>query len=383
MSRLFAVCAVAGSLLLASPAAAATRYVDDDRAQCPQAAHTTIGAAISAAAPGDLVQVCAGRYAEQVVLPASKPGLFLNSPATRAAHIVAPAAGLVSHTYPDESRARVDLVRLDGARQHLEGFSVDGPLRPKVPAEGCLSSAAVVLDGDDAVVADVGVAGLADSPCTTGAEPNVGVRISGWRDIVNRSAVTGAKIAIALSAGFDALVQLNTIRGRGSASFTTGFSASLLGLDADFAGGSGTIRNNEIAAAGVGMALEYWGGLVLTNNVHDNGTGVIVGDNAGGEIRSNVISHNTGDGLLAPQIGSHSLGRSGLIRLNQVRDNGRDGIAVFGCALGCFPASSSFRLDRNTALGNGRWDCFDDGVGDDTWTSNIGVKDSPNVCAKP
>ena len=229
----------------------------------------------------------------------------------------------------------------------------------------------------------MGIAGLADSRCASNRRPTVGVRLSGRRDIVNRSTVTDAAIGLALADGFDALVQLNTIVGRGSASASIGLSGSLLSADAGFATGTGTFRNNEVSAAGVGIGLAYWGGLVLTNNVHDNGTGVIIDDNAGAEVRSNVIRHNVGSGLVAPVIGSHSLGRGGLITSNQVRDNGQDGIAIFGCALRCFPASSEFRLERNTALGNGRWDCFDDGSGTNVWNANIGVKDSPNVCAKP
>jgi len=384
MTRLLTVCALAGSLLFVTSASAATRYVDDDRAQCPQAAHATITAAIAASAAGDLVQVCPGRYREQVVLPADKPGLFLNSPGTRAAHIAAPAAGLLSHLDPDNPEAQVDLVSLNGARQHLEGFSLVGPLRPRVRADGCLSSAAVDIEGDDVVVADVAIAGLTDSPCATAyPAPNIGVRVSGARDIVNRSAVSGAKVGVALADGFDALVQLNRIAGRGSASVSTGISGSLLSSNAGFAQGSGTLRNNEVSAAGRGILVEYFGGLVLTNNVHDNGTGVVIDDNTGAEIRSNVIRNNAVDGIVAPTIGSHGLGRGGLIRLNKVRDNGRDGIAIFGCSFRCFPASSSFRIDRNTSLGNGQWDCFDDGSGTNVWTSNVGVKDSPNVCAKP
>ena len=381
---LAALAALAGSLVIAASAPAATRYVDDDRAQCPQSPFTKIAPAIAAAAPGDLIQVCPGRYAEQLVLPADKPGLFLNSPATRAAQVVAPATGLVSHTDLDDFGPQVDLVRLDGARQHLEGFRLDGPLRPRVGAEGCLSSAAIDIEGDDVVVADVGIAGLTDSACSENPAPNVGIRVSGSRDIVNRSAISGARIGVALAHATDALIQLNVIAGRGSGSFTTGISGSLLDRDHGFARGDGMFRSNEVSATGIGIRLEYSGGLVLTNHVHDNGTGVLIGDATGVEIRSNVLSRNRLHGLLAPTIGSHSLGRNGLIRFNQVRDNGADGIALFGCFLRCFPASSEFRVERNTALGNGRWDCFDDGSGSDVWTANVGVKDSPpTLCAKP
>src|SRR5207244_2566946 len=59
------------------PAAAGPRtlVVDDDRQQCPNAAYTSISAAIAAASPGDNIRVCAGLYNETVVV--DKAGLSL------------------------------------------------------------------------------------------------------------------------------------------------------------------------------------------------------------------------------------------------------------------------------------------------------------------
>ncbi|HEY8492016.1 MAG TPA: hypothetical protein VIO14_13620 [Dehalococcoidia bacterium] len=63
----------AGALVARGPAATeaqATLLVDDDGAQCPNA-FTTIQAAVNAAAPGDTVHVCNGRYREAVVIQKS------------------------------------------------------------------------------------------------------------------------------------------------------------------------------------------------------------------------------------------------------------------------------------------------------------------------
>ena len=53
-----------GVLCCAQSASAATLTVDDDRADCPAAAFTSVQAAVDAAAPGDTVTICPGTYAE-------------------------------------------------------------------------------------------------------------------------------------------------------------------------------------------------------------------------------------------------------------------------------------------------------------------------------
>lgn len=52
--------------LLAPAARGATITVDDNRAQCPGAAFTSIQAAVAAAGAGDTIKVCPGTYPEQV-----------------------------------------------------------------------------------------------------------------------------------------------------------------------------------------------------------------------------------------------------------------------------------------------------------------------------
>ena len=55
-------------MALGSVSRAATITVDNDGAQCPNATHTSIQAAVTAANPGDTIRVCPGTYAEQVVI---------------------------------------------------------------------------------------------------------------------------------------------------------------------------------------------------------------------------------------------------------------------------------------------------------------------------
>jgi parallel beta-helix repeat protein len=61
-----AMVTVGGGQAFASTSA--TLVVDDDGAQCAQADFALIQAAVDAAQPGDLVRVCAGRYAETVTV---------------------------------------------------------------------------------------------------------------------------------------------------------------------------------------------------------------------------------------------------------------------------------------------------------------------------
>ncbi|MGH3371920.1 MAG: right-handed parallel beta-helix repeat-containing protein [Nocardioidaceae bacterium] len=55
-------------LMAPSASADAPLVVDDDRAQCPHASHTSIQSAVAAARPGDKVVVCEGTYHETVTV---------------------------------------------------------------------------------------------------------------------------------------------------------------------------------------------------------------------------------------------------------------------------------------------------------------------------
>jgi hypothetical protein len=57
---------VISAILGVGQARAATLTVDDDHAQCPGAAFTSIQTAVDAASPGDKINVCPGTYQEQV-----------------------------------------------------------------------------------------------------------------------------------------------------------------------------------------------------------------------------------------------------------------------------------------------------------------------------
>ena len=61
-----AMCAM--SFAVTTAHASATLLVDDNHAQCPAAAYTTISSAVAAASAGDTIHVCAGIYPETVMV---------------------------------------------------------------------------------------------------------------------------------------------------------------------------------------------------------------------------------------------------------------------------------------------------------------------------
>ncbi len=370
---------LAGLLLTASSASAATRYVDDDRVQCPQATSTTIQAAINAAAALDVIRVCAGRYPEQLTLPAGKDGLLVASLPALAARVVAPATGLQAHDVLDEFEPRraLALVRVLGDRQRFNGFTLAGPLPPRVAGDACLSVAAIDVKGPAALLDGDAISGLSDNACTSSFEGTTGIRVAAQDAAIDRGAITGAAIGVALPGSIRALVQHTAIVGRGTAAGV----GVLAGIQSN--GANVSVRSNDISRTAVGIDASFSSGLVKGNELHDNGIGIQIGDGGGAEINANVVRRSIGDGILGASIGSHSLGTGALIRLNDVRSSGHDGIAIYGCGSRCFPATSTYRVDQNLSLGNARYDCFDLEVTNDLWTANRGVTDSPATLCSP
>jgi hypothetical protein len=135
-----AAAALAAAAAAPATAGAAQLLVDDDGAQCPMAAQTTLAGALAAAAPGDVVTLCDGTYrtpalelgkpvsirgagtARTVVVPAgalAAPLLTVTAPLTLTDLTIAADGGAfpaaVQVTATDATLARTALVRLGGA----------------------------------------------------------------------------------------------------------------------------------------------------------------------------------------------------------------------------------------------------------------------------
>ena len=113
-----------GARPMASVVGPAPLLVDDDLIQCPTAQYTSIQVAVTAAAPGDHIDVCPGTYNEQVTIPAGKDNIRLRSTRRWGAIIKAPAVMALD---PFVTPAYT-IVRIAGAQNTtILAFTITGP----------------------------------------------------------------------------------------------------------------------------------------------------------------------------------------------------------------------------------------------------------------
>ncbi|MGA8142973.1 MAG: NosD domain-containing protein [Candidatus Acidiferrales bacterium] len=98
-----------------------TTLVDDDKVQCPTAKFTSIQAAVDAANPGDSIRVCAGIYAEQVVI--SKP---LTLEGDNGAIVIPGAVTTNGSDIPSGTPVAAVILVKDAQVVEIEGLIVDG-----------------------------------------------------------------------------------------------------------------------------------------------------------------------------------------------------------------------------------------------------------------
>jgi hypothetical protein len=134
------VLASAGALCFAQGAYAATHTVDDDKADCPAAAFTSIQAAIDAAASGDTIAICKGDYVEGSGAPGTNALTITKSLTLKGAGAdfvsITPRAssvnsGRILETTADLRNGLGDIVAIVGTPTqpltvHISGVTVDG-----------------------------------------------------------------------------------------------------------------------------------------------------------------------------------------------------------------------------------------------------------------
>jgi parallel beta-helix repeat protein len=372
----------------------ATLVVDDDLFDCKKAGFTSIQAAVTAAQPGDKVQVCEGTYTEQVTIPATKDGLELRSKKKLAAVIQAPPG----MTQPG-------IVHVDGADNvTIHGFTIRGPFSDLAG----LRTGIFVGGGGSAEITENHITAIRAEPLN-GAQNGVGILVGrgsmfqtgtavirknliddyqkggividnvGSTATIEHNEIVGAgptgliaQNGIQVSTGATAEIKHNLVSGNDYTG--PGFVATGILL---FASGQVSVEHNEITENQRGIQANSATDLVIAHNdIFDNSnTGIFLDT-----VTESLIAHNN----------VHNNGRHGIfvrnsdnnvIEHNKVEDNSVNGIHVTG-------TSSDNLISKNKMKDNGGFDCFDDTFGTGTagtanfWEGNSGdTENRPGLCS--
>lgn len=248
-----------------SASADATLVVDDDRAQCPQASHTSVQSAVTAARPGGTVVVCAGTYHETVTVT------------TADVRLVADGEGGVV---------------VDGQRVRQRGFAL------------------------------AGVRGVTVQGFTVRNHLESGINLSAGADhnVVRHNVASGNGFGIQLaSAGTGNAVVHNVSMGNAMAGISN---VSSEGTTIAHNATSQNGRNGIVVArphgsyAALSVTVEY-------NRSYDNGVaGVALIHGGGSAVSHNHLSGNAQDGVILHESFDN------LIEHNRSTTNGLDGIGV-------------------------------------------------------
>jgi hypothetical protein len=349
--RRFALLTTTGAAMflggVVGPAAAAvTRYVDDDKAQCPTAAFTTIQAAVTASSAGDTIIVCDGTYTEQVAVPPGKDGLKLQTQDAQGAKI----------KLPDNTATQTDATGVDIQSKNVlfRGFYVTGP-SPNATS-GCQSSdyqdGIHIRNGASATVDQNTITAVRSAnPVLFGCQFGRAIKIdsASSADINNNTIDNYQKNGIDIrDAGTSALVQNNTIVGEGPNTFIAQNGIVIVG------GATANIRVNLI------RDNEY------TSNPATTGT-----------TATGILPSSPGAGLqmYANTLKNNDVGIGATLMRNIVRYSNDQGLLIES-------DSTGNTLSNNTSLSNGMNDCEDDSppspsgtppTTSNTWTGNHGT----------
>lgn len=209
--------------------AAGILLVDDDKVQCPAAVYTTIQSAVTAAAAGDTVQVCAGTYNENVNIPNTKAGLTLIGAQAGTSFAGRTFAGPLESTVRGANlTAGIAVFTVRAPNVTIDGFSVTVQV-----TSGAAFGITITRDADGALVThnildtitspDTGSNGTAqavyleNSTTTTPVAPdgpdNVSVIANRMNNIVSNRSSKGVLIGVNLGSdpSQNTLIRDNTI----------------------------------------------------------------------------------------------------------------------------------------------------------------------------
>jgi hypothetical protein len=341
-----ALAAVVAALVSAAPAGAATWIVDDNGLDCLDANQVSIQAAVTAAAPGDNIKVCAGVYNEEVDI--AKPDLKLYSTPKRAAIIKAPPTITASS---DKA-----IVNISASGVSLERFTITGP--GPGPCD-TLRYGVFVTGGSGVLVKDNRITLIQDTPFS-GCQNGIGLRVGSQflefaadADVTDNLVDNYQKGGIVIDGeGTNALVQQNRTDGAGSTPVTAQ-NGIQISRDATAEVLTNIVEDNTYAlapatsATGILLFQLDGGVLVKQNNATRNDDNIGVYETTGSTLEQNDLVQSTFyDGLYMSDDAPGNL-----IRLNFMRNN----------------------MEH---------DCHDDGApGANAWENNDGVTENqPGLC---
>jgi uncharacterized repeat protein (TIGR01451 family) len=123
-ASLLALMAVATVFPAAPSHAASTLVVDDDRVQCPDAAYTSIQAAVNAAVQGDTIKVCPGTYHEIVTVTTSDLTLVGQTTLPQNCDQFAAPDPMKDSIIDVTNPTNEGIVNLEADNIHFQGFTV-------------------------------------------------------------------------------------------------------------------------------------------------------------------------------------------------------------------------------------------------------------------
>lgn len=415
--------------------AATTWLVDDDHLDCPAAQFTSIQSAVSAAAPGDHINVCPGTYAEQVIIGAGKDNIRLRSIRRWQAVIKAPAV-MVPDPFPNPA---FTIVRVAGAQNvSILAFTITGP-----GPGGCgsLHFGVRVDSGGSADILGNHITDIRDAPpppMVSGCQNGVAVQVGRQADATTGSArimgnvidnyqkngptvdnvgshaeivhnrilgvgptATIAQNGIQASRGATAVVRHNFVADHIFTPQTFASTGLLLFQSGMVLTDHNTITSNDVGAFpiatagstlthnrvrgstfdGIALFLET-GSQVVYNKVDQNsGPGIGVYDSDDSTLGNNLVENNGDSGVLLDDANGNFVGH------NQVRNNGTaDGDTTDGIRVTMLSMGNT--LQNNHLKNNVTHDCHDDSTGGgtsgtaNTWANNHGeTSNPPGLCS--
>jgi parallel beta-helix repeat protein len=426
-----------GLMVTGMHAAAATHWVNDDGVllvppgmNCNKPGYSTIQAAVTAAAPGDRINVCAGTYIEQVTIPAGKDNLELRSVGHWQAVIRAPPmmvdpkaivrvsgsqnVTILAFTITGPGGGPCDSLRFGVLVDNVASANIlgnhitdirDAPPPPTV--SGCQNGLAVLVGrasqgttGSARIIGNVIERYQKNGPTIDNAGSTA--EIAHNRILGVGPTATIAQNGVQVSRGATADIQHNFISGHIFTLPTFASTGVLL-----FDSGRVVTEHNTLSTNDVGSYVIEPRSMTTTSyNLVQTSTfdGIALETATGAQVAHNKTSDNTG-----PGIGLYASSQNNTLHNNQVKDNADSGIVLDdgdnntlannqvmnnGAGSGdttdgirVNPASTGNTIQKNELRNNITHDCHDDSAGTGTaltanfWLDNHGgTENRPGLC---